>query len=58
MSGNIILRTDAGEIIGRFRTAHLARAHAETLGAECLSKVLVIQTCDGIVMSRRYPSEG
>lgn len=52
----IILRTDSGATLGHFANVRAARQFAETLPAETLQRVLVIQTADGVVLSRRFPS--
>ena len=53
----VILRTDAGVVMGSFKNTRTAQAHAETLPADMLAKILVVQTVDGIVLSRRFPDQ-
>jgi hypothetical protein len=53
----IVLRTDAGLELGRFPSTHEAKAYAETLDADTLKQVLVIEGDTGVVMARRWPDD-
>ena len=48
----VVLRTDAGSVIGEFKNVGEAERHAETLDR---GLNLVICGRDGIVLSRRFP---
>jgi len=55
VANRIVLRTDAGEILGRFKTVNDARRHAADPGKGRRGDVLVIQTVDGVVLARWWP---